>query len=240
MAFCDFHPQRIALEKCDHCQAPICDECKNILKGKYYCPTCSSRPIPGVTLVPYREPWKAALLSLLVPGGGQVYNGQLLKGVSIFLLCWLILPWLYGVYDAFVTAKRINAFCVFTNPTYKDTVAFLLIAALILLVVGQNWRNETSEGHLQKMARKDLLTISRAVEKYKKENAKYPENYSQLYFHQPPYVEEILCDVEHYGYHYTCDFTENGYVLTATPVEKSNYDRNPVIKMTGGLLSPER
>ena len=56
-----------------------------------------------------RDPTLASLLSVILPGAGQVYNGQFLKGIFIFLTCWLIVPWLFGILDAYVTAKRNNA-----------------------------------------------------------------------------------------------------------------------------------
>ena len=62
-------------------------------------------------------------MSLAVPGLGQVYNGQIFKGLTIMLvqlfnilltalfIGWLMLVpvWIWGVVDAHRTAKRINA-----------------------------------------------------------------------------------------------------------------------------------
>ena len=65
------------------------------------------------------RPWLAALLSVIC-GLGQLYNGQLLKGV-VLLLCgiatvvtWQFLPvkvlaaflWLYAISDAYLVAQR--------------------------------------------------------------------------------------------------------------------------------------
>jgi len=47
------------------------------------------------------------VFSLFVPGLGQFYNGDWLKGVLILLTGWLILPWVYGVIDAVITAHAI-------------------------------------------------------------------------------------------------------------------------------------
>lgn len=76
-----------------------------------------------------KEPLLSLILSFLVPGLGQIYNAQFKKGfillavyiISIVLIlvtlsiligfCFLILPvviWVYGMYDAFVSAKKIN------------------------------------------------------------------------------------------------------------------------------------
>jgi TM2 domain-containing membrane protein YozV len=69
-----------------------------------------------------KNPGLAAVLSFLVCGLGQIYNGQIVKGIGLFvaagisgLLCtvvigFILLPavWLYGIYDAYKTAERIN------------------------------------------------------------------------------------------------------------------------------------
>lgn len=37
-----------------------------------------------------RKPWLAALLNLLCPGTGQIYNGEIKKGIFIYTLWWAI------------------------------------------------------------------------------------------------------------------------------------------------------
>lgn len=56
-----------------------------------------------------RIPIFAAMLSIF-PGLGQFYNGEVLKGIVIFFTSFLILPWFYGIFDAYFTARRINRF----------------------------------------------------------------------------------------------------------------------------------
>ena len=69
-----------------------------------------------------KDPVGAVLLSFLVPGLGQMYNGQMMKGVIYFVIasiCWtltlvligfLLAPiwWGISVLDAYVTANKIN------------------------------------------------------------------------------------------------------------------------------------
>lgn len=57
----------------------------------------------------------SAVLSALLPGLGQVYNGQVGKGLGIFfstLFLWmLLLGWsvhLWSIFDAYHTGKRIK------------------------------------------------------------------------------------------------------------------------------------
>lgn len=73
----------------------------------------------GVTL---KSPGIAAVLSFFITGLGQIYNGQILKGLLLmgiqvinFLLMFLIIGfitypivWIYGIYDGYKTAERMN------------------------------------------------------------------------------------------------------------------------------------
>lgn len=72
------------------------------------------------------------ILSLLLPGLGQIYNGQTTKGVvmlvaailiAIFgvipiipLIAYIVL-WFYGMYDAYTTAKEYNAYLLSTTAS---------------------------------------------------------------------------------------------------------------------------
>ena len=65
----------------------------------------------------------AAVLSFFITGAGQIYNGQLMKGIFLFVfqlfnlvLCaigigviFLIVVWVYGIWDAYNMAKKINS-----------------------------------------------------------------------------------------------------------------------------------
>lgn len=69
-----------------------------------------------------KNPGLAAVFSFLICGLGQIYNGQILKGL-ILIVCyaiswgltfvlvgWVIVPilWIYGIYDAYSNAEKIN------------------------------------------------------------------------------------------------------------------------------------
>lgn len=70
-----------------------------------------------------RNPGTAAILSFLFTGLGQIYNGQIGKGLglmvlqamNVLLMCVIIgfltfpITWIYGIYDANGTAKRLNS-----------------------------------------------------------------------------------------------------------------------------------
>ncbi len=70
-----------------------------------------------------RSPILAAVLSLILAGLGQIYNGQVTKGalfivaqlintaLTAILIGWVLMPLvgLWAIIDAYVTAKRNNA-----------------------------------------------------------------------------------------------------------------------------------
>jgi len=62
------------------------------------------RPWDGGSHEP--SPLLAAVLSAVVPGLGQVYNGRLFKGVLVFCTAFLFFPWVFGIVDAAVEASR--------------------------------------------------------------------------------------------------------------------------------------
>lgn len=69
-----------------------------------------------------KNPGLAAVLSFLITGLGQIYNGQIGKGIGLLIaaavsaaLCTVIigfvfLPviWIYGIYDAYKTTEKLN------------------------------------------------------------------------------------------------------------------------------------
>jgi TM2 domain-containing membrane protein YozV len=99
--------------------------------------TC--RITPSVTLES-KEPGFSALLSLVFVGLGQAYNGQFLRGV-LFLVGTLIgglsfapagaAVWLYGAYDAYAVARRMNGGKV---PYRESSVAAVLLFLAVWLV----------------------------------------------------------------------------------------------------------
>uniref|UniRef100_UPI002FCB7765 hypothetical protein n=1 Tax=Methanoculleus sp. TaxID=90427 RepID=UPI002FCB7765 len=87
-----------------------------------------------------KNPAVAAGLSFLFNGLGQAYNGQFARGVlvlfgSLFGLFLLIVPgvavWLWGVYDAYRTAKGMNEGLV----PYQETSPLAIIAFVVVWAV---------------------------------------------------------------------------------------------------------
>ena len=125
-------------------QAEICPECgvrqPGATKTKYcancgdqidqqaeICPECGVRQ-PGATnyqqpVFQQKNPGVAAVLSALWVGFGQIYNGEIAKGIvlmglyfiSVLLIFVFIgivttpILWIFGIYDAYNTANKINS-----------------------------------------------------------------------------------------------------------------------------------
>jgi TM2 domain-containing membrane protein YozV len=96
------------------------------------CPKCGVRiKDPPQTHVPSRKnPGFAAVLSFVFMGAGQIYNGQIRKGIFfavlgvILLTIYIFVPEvtilvfffsIYNIYDAYNTAKKINVGIVRTD-----------------------------------------------------------------------------------------------------------------------------
>ncbi len=84
-----------------------------------------------------KNPGFSALLSLIFAGLGQAYNGQFARGLLILAgtLAGVLgfapagaVVWLYGAYDAYATARRMNEGKV---PQHESSIAAILIFAAV-------------------------------------------------------------------------------------------------------------
>lgn len=85
----------------------------------------ASAPAPQqqVVVVNQKNPGIAAVLSFFWSGLGQIYNGEIGKGILLLILfvvsamlIWVVIGfittpilWVYGMIDAYKTAEKINA-----------------------------------------------------------------------------------------------------------------------------------
>ena len=124
------------------CTIVICPNCgKNTPEGKF-CESCGAsvqttqtfqqpvaqQPVyaaqqPAAAMMQKKSAGVAVILSFFLPGLGQIYNGQIGKGIILIILSvvfWLlssivigiplyIILWIYGMYNAYSTANQINA-----------------------------------------------------------------------------------------------------------------------------------
>ncbi|MBN2367147.1 MAG: zinc-ribbon domain-containing protein [Calditrichaeota bacterium] len=102
----------------------FCSNCgAEIDRNAEICPKCGVRVSAAPQPTEIKNPAIAAILSFLFTGLGQIYNGQIEKGI-LFIIIGIILAismliligiilfplfWLYNIYDAYTSAKQINA-----------------------------------------------------------------------------------------------------------------------------------
>ncbi len=91
------------------------------------------------TRAPVISPKKAALFSLVIPGSGQLYNGDFGRGFAILVgalagLFPFIIPgllvWGFGVYDAYTRVTRMNAGEVTSKSDISGPVVIILVLAI--------------------------------------------------------------------------------------------------------------
>ena len=104
---CVNHLDKEAVAVCNHCGKSICSDCQVELKRESYCKDCLEIKL-GQEKKEERSPALAAILSFVIGGLGQIYNGQIGKGILILFTSWLIIPWIIGIVDAYKTANKIN------------------------------------------------------------------------------------------------------------------------------------
>jgi TM2 domain-containing membrane protein YozV len=91
-----------------------------------------------------RNPQIAVFCSSLIPGLGQVYNGETLKGF-VFLfgtllgLFFILIPglvvWIYSMYDAHITAGKMNDGTLKSRPMQPAYMVLFVVAAVFLAIV---------------------------------------------------------------------------------------------------------
>ncbi len=117
-----------------------CNKCGTDIGNAKFCPDCgtpqsslavqntgaAAQPAPApqvVVLRPAKSPGVAVVLSFFITGLGQLYNGQIGKGIAFLLACfisvllmWAVIGflttpilWIWGMVDAYKTAERMNA-----------------------------------------------------------------------------------------------------------------------------------
>jgi TM2 domain-containing membrane protein YozV len=114
--------QTIETPLCAGCNKPLSDAQRVEHGGKCYCAECVGKALSTAAAKGaegYRDPILAAVLSFL-PGLGQMYNRQLIRGAAIMALFFLftgghgnrapfivaLMAW--SIFDAYWGAKRIN------------------------------------------------------------------------------------------------------------------------------------
>jgi len=114
-----------------------------------FCSSCGSRmdggsPETAAVIPELKNETMAGLCSSVLPGLGQVYNGETKKGFALFLLALaglvaLIIPglivWSYAMYDAYAVAGKMNAGELEFRPVNTIHLIIFVIFALAIIVI---------------------------------------------------------------------------------------------------------
>lgn len=240
---CSVHVEKEAVGTCVECGLAFCEECKVVISNKNYCKKCVETVVKKTKLTD-RNPVIAALLSFIIAGAGQIYNGQIGKGVLIFLTAWLVIPWIYGIFDAYNTAKRINSGEIVTEAPSGCLIALLfamvvpvaiaIIALLAAIAIPNLLRARLNANEANASA--SVKTIATALETYAAtNNGIYPPNESVLTNSQPPYLSKSYNGNTIAGYRYTLKLSSNGYKIITEPSSCGTTGNEIFIMETGGI-----
>ena len=134
---CVYHTNVAAAGGCAGCGHPFCRACMYHYAGRNYCVNCWPRfnaavQQPQYYQQPYgygyalnhyyyqpavqtKSPGLALFLSFIMPGAGQLYNGDIGKGILLFfsfwILVWIFIGWIFWIVamvDAYQSAQNIN------------------------------------------------------------------------------------------------------------------------------------
>ncbi|MCK5581190.1 MAG: hypothetical protein KAJ18_07940 [Candidatus Omnitrophica bacterium] len=240
--FCGIHEKRIAITSCVQCRKGVCAECQTFVKGRDFCPRCASSIEQLDSCLSVKRDPLIALLFSIIPGFGQVYNGQAVKGVIFFFTFWLVLPWFYGMYDAYTTAKEISQGKIPPKPFktaswhFSIMVIIFLVGPFALFKGAQHYIKLKSIDLNSVTARHVLVKISKAAEAYEQDYGYYPEDIKELYLDESPYLDVLYCGGEISGYLYKCNFTREGYSVTAWSIYEGKKNIPAYTIGTGGVL----
>ncbi|MEJ7618727.1 MAG: B-box zinc finger protein [Pyrinomonadaceae bacterium] len=135
--YCAYHSTNPAAVKCTHCARALCQSCDHRVRGFPFCQDCIVSGVEALQqqkrLGPLQQsrrkssPLVAGLLSVLVPGLGAAYNGQISKAIFHFALfaslfqlsamsqaapffMWGVFGvWMFAIVDAYRTAQLLRA-----------------------------------------------------------------------------------------------------------------------------------
>lgn len=224
---CVNHLEKDAVAICNYCGRSICSECFVEIKGEAYCKDCLVAKT-GQVKKEERSPALAAVLSFIIAGLGQIYNGQIGKGLLIFFTCWLIIPWIIGIFDAYNTAKKINAGQIIVKSRPGCLIAFIIsvvvftvgvffIALLAAIAIPNLLRARMNAN--EAVAAATVKNISTAIESYRTaNNGQYPPGEYKLKQANPPYLTDTYNNMTIQGYVYSLNLSPSGYNIIAKPV----------------------
>jgi TM2 domain-containing membrane protein YozV len=128
----------VASHSCPHCGAEITHQEAEI------CPNCGVRVKVAPQIKGEKSQGIAALLSFFFPGLGQVFDGNLTRGVifligtfvgTLFFFVPGLIVWIYQIYDAYSIAKKMNAGEIpFKEADAVQIILYFVLFAVIIII----------------------------------------------------------------------------------------------------------
>jgi len=246
---CANHLDKDSTSICNHCGKSICLDCQVQVKGEVYCKDCLGVKL-GQEKKETHSPALAAILSFIIAGLGQVYNGQIGKGLLIFFTGWLVIPWIFGIFDAYRTAKAMNEGTIVVKKRPGCMIAavigiviFFIGIFFLGLLAGIAIPNflKARQNANEAAAQLTIRVISSAIETYRvSNNGNYPLDERSLIGSTPPYLREAYNNTIKHGYIFFEDFQPNGYKIMATPTDCGITGEEIFTMETNGVLSSQR
>ena len=118
---CVTHMEKDALGICNYCGKSVCDECVQELNGEKYCKECVAFKTQGSQKKEH-TPSLAAFLSVVISGLGQMYNGQMAKGILIF-------------FNPFIVFTAAGVLAYFLRVSAAPAALVVLICALAEIIL---------------------------------------------------------------------------------------------------------
>jgi len=134
----------------------ICPHCgkESVEESPRFCSGCGARmdgtPQPGfpgyaAPQNPQKSTTIAGFCSSFLPGLGQVYNGETVKGFVLFFLTLIglviflipgLIVWIYATYDAYAVAGKMNTGEMeFRETSTLHMVIFIVVAAIVIIAI---------------------------------------------------------------------------------------------------------
>lgn len=246
---CVNHIDRDAVGVCNFCTKSVCSECVVNFKGEIYCKECVAMKM-GTVKKEEHSPALAVILSFIIAGLGQIYNGQVWKGLLIFITSLLVIPWIIGMFDAYFVAKKISRGEIAFKKKTGCLIAMIIgvfisgimifILALLAAIAIPNFLQAKITAS-EKATVSALKSISSALESYAAQNNNvYPQAEESLLNLNPEYLPFAYNNRKVYGYLFKEELEPSGYKITATPLECGQTGTKIYTIETGGKLSSSR
>lgn len=242
---CVYHTEIDASAICNHCAKSVCPECLVIVRGEHYCKDCIARKAGGAGHE--HSPLVAMVLSFIIGGLGQIYNGQIAKGVLLLFTSWLIIPWIIGIFDAYRVAAKIRSGEIVTRKHFGCLIAviiatcafwtFVVVVAILSAIAIPIFMQQKIVAR-ERSLRMTLQTTATMFESYAAQhNGRYPTAVGDLQGTGKPWLPIPGEHKDHNGYRIATELTASHYRILAEPQSCGVTGNKIFILETNGIMT---